>query len=64
MRIQRLFRSLSVFVTQLGLALMKAVVTSALIGAFAVSLMYYMGVQVPSAHDLLDGLSRLAETLS
>lgn len=63
MRIQRLCRSLSVFVTQLSVALMKAVVTSALIGAFAVSLMHYMGVQVPSAHDLLSGLSRLAEIL-
>ena len=64
MRIQRLFRTVSVFVTQLGVALLKALVTSAIIAAFAVSLMHYMGVQVPTAHDLLGGLSRLAEILS
>lgn len=64
MRIQRLCRSVSVFVVQLGMALVKAVVTSFLIGAFAVGLMHYMGVQVPNPQDLLDGLSRLAETLS
>lgn len=64
MRIQRLCRSLSTFVTQVGIALVKAVVTSTLIGGFAVLLMHYMGVPVPSANDLLDGLSRLAETLS
>lgn len=63
MRIQRLLRSFSGFVAQLGMALVKAVVTSALIGAFAVGLMHYMGVPVPSPHDLLGGLSRLAEIL-
>jgi hypothetical protein len=64
MRIQRLCRSVSVFVVQLAMALVKAVVTSVLLGAFAVGLMHYMGVQVPNPRDLLDGLSRLAETLS
>ena len=64
MRVQRLVRSFSGFVAQLGMALVKAVVTSALIGAFAVGLMHYMGVPVPSPHDLMDGLTRLAETLS
>lgn len=64
MRMQRLIRSASTFVAQLAMALVKAVVTSALIGAFAVGLMHYMGVQVPSAGDLLDGVKRLAGTLS
>lgn len=64
MRIQRLVRSASVFVGQIGMALVKAVVTSVLLGAFAVGLMHYMGVQVPNPQDLLDGLSRLAGTLS
>jgi len=64
MRVQRLFRSASVFVAQLSVALVKAVVTSVLIGAFAVGLMHYMGVPVPNPQDLLDGISRLAESLS
>lgn len=64
MRIQRVVRSASTFVAQLSMALVKAVVTSALIGAFAVGLMHYMGVQVPNPQDLLDGVKRLAETLS
>jgi len=64
MRIRRLLRSLSVFVSQLGIALLKAVVTGALIGAFAIGLAHYMGVPMPSAHDVLGGLSRLADILS
>ncbi len=64
MRIQRLIRSATTFAAQLAMALVKAIVTSALIGAFAVGLMYYMGVRVPTPGDLLDGLTRLAETLS
>ena len=64
MRIQRLIRKTSVFVGQLGMALVRAVVTSVLLGAFAVGLMHYMGVPVPNPQDLLDGLTRLAETLS
>jgi len=63
MRVQRAIRSASVFVGQLGMALVKAVVTSFLIGAFAVGLMHYMGVPVPNPHDLLNGLSRLADSL-
>lgn len=63
MRVQRAIRSASVFVGQLGMALVKAVVTSVLIGAFAVGLMHYMGVPVPNPHDLLNGLSRLADSL-
>lgn len=64
MRIQRLLKSVSVFVAQIGMALVKAVVTSALIGAFAVGLMHYMGVPVPNPHDLMNGLTRLADVLS
>lgn len=63
MRVQRVIRSASVFVGQLGMALVKAVVTSVLIGAFAVGLMHYMGVPVPNPDDLLNGLTRLAESL-
>ena len=64
MRIRKVFRSVSGFVAQLGMALVKAVVTSLLIGAFAVGLMHYMGVPVPNPHDLLLGIKRLAESLS
>lgn len=64
MRIQRAVRSVSGFVAQLGVALVKAVLTSVMIGAFAVGLMHYMGVPVPNPHDLLNGITRLAESLS
>jgi hypothetical protein len=64
MRIRRVVRSVSRFVAQVGMALVKAVVTSVLIGAFAVGLMHYMGVPVPNPHDLLLGIERLAESLS
>ena len=63
MRIQRLVRSASTFVAQVGMALVKAIVTSVLIGAFAVGLMHYMGVPVPNPDDLLNGLTRLADSL-
>lgn len=63
MRVQRVIRSATVFVGQLGMALVKAVVTSVLIGAFAVGLMHYMGVPVPNPDDLLNGLTRLADSL-
>jgi len=64
MRIQRAVRSVSGFVAQLGMALVKAVLTSVMIGAFAVGLMHYMGVPVPNPHDLLNGITSLAESLS
>ena len=60
MRIRRVFRSASTFVSQLFAALVKAVVMRMVVGVFLVSVMHYMGVPVPSAHDLLGGLSRLA----
>lgn len=43
---------------------MKAAVTSVVLCVVVVSVMRYMGVPVPSAHDLLGGLSRLARGLS
>jgi phosphate/sulfate permease len=46
------------------MAMLKAVVTSVVLGAVVVSVMQYMGVPVPSAHDLIGGLSRLAHVLS
>lgn len=53
MRIRRVFRSVSTFVSQFFGAMLKAVVTSLAVGMFVVSVMHYMGVPVPSAHDLL-----------
>ena len=64
MRIRRVFRSVSTFVTQLFGAVLKAAVTSIVIGAFAVAFMHYMGVPVPNPHDLINGLSQLAKILS
>ena len=63
MRIRRLMRAVSIFLTQLGAALLKAVVTSAIVGIVLVAVMHYMGVPVPSAHDVFGGLTRLAEIL-
>jgi hypothetical protein len=40
-------------------AMLKAVVTSVVVGVLVVSVMQYIGVPVPSAHDLLGGLSSL-----
>jgi hypothetical protein len=64
MRIRRAFRSVSAFVSQVFVALLKAVVTSAVLGVVLVVIMHQMGVPVPSAHDLLSGVSRLAHILS
>ena len=64
MRIRRLLRSVSTFLTQLGAALLKTVCTSVVLGMVLVSVMQYMGVPVPSAHELLSGISRLADVLS
>jgi hypothetical protein len=50
--------------SQLGVALLKTAVTSAVLGVVLVSVMQYMGVPVPSAHDLLNGISNLAHALS
>ncbi len=64
MRIRRVVRSISTFLSQLGVALLKTAVTSAVLGVVLVSVMQYMGVPVPSAHDLLNGISNLAHVLS
>ena len=58
MRIRRVMRSGSAFVSQCMGALLKAVVTSAIVGVFLIAVMHYMGVPVPSAHDLLGGVTR------
>jgi len=64
MKIRRVLKKVSSFVAQLGVALLKAVLTSAILGMLVVSVMHYMGVPVPSAADLLRGVSRLANVLS
>ena len=60
MRIRRVFHSASTFVSQSFVALVKALVMSMVVGVFLVSIMHYMGIPVPSAHDLLGGLTKLA----
>jgi hypothetical protein len=64
MKIRRVVKKVSSFVAQLGVALLKAALTSAILGMVVVSVMHYMGVPVPSADDLLRGVSRLAHVLS
>ena len=64
MKIRRIVKRVSSFLTQLGAALIKAVLTSAILGMILVSVMHYMGVPVPSAGDLLRGVSQLAHVLS
>lgn len=64
MRIRRILKQTSAFLAQVGAALFKAVVTSVILGMVLVSVMHYMGVPVPSADDLLRGVSRLAHVLS
>lgn len=63
-RIRKFLRSVSIFLTNLCGALLKAVVTSMALGLVVVSVMKYMGVPVPSANDLIGGISRLANVLS
>jgi len=46
-------------VTQVGAAMLKTIVTSVALGVVLISVMQYIGVPVPTAHDLLGGLSRL-----
>ena len=64
MRIRRAVRSVSTFVSGVAGAAIKAVATSIVVGVVLVSVMHYIGVPVPSAHDLARGLSRLARGLS
>ena len=64
MRIRRYSRSFSTFLGNLFGAVVKAAVTSLVLGAVVISVMHYMGVPVPSALDLIRGVSRLANVLS
>ena len=64
MKIERILKKVSSFVTQLAIALMKAVLTSVIVGVVLVAAMHYMGVPVPTATELLRGVSRLANVLS
>ena len=62
--IRKVFRGFATFLSNLLGALLKAVVTSVIVGIFVISVMHYMGVPIPSAVDLLRGVSRLAHVLS
>ena len=64
MKIRRVVNKVSSFLAQLGVALFKAVLTSVILGTVVVTVMHYMGVPVPSATELLRGVSRLANVLS
>ena len=64
MRMRRVFRGFSTFLNNLLGALVRTVITSIVVGIFAISIMHYMGVPIPSAIDLLRGVSRLAHVLS
>ncbi|HEX6717011.1 MAG TPA: hypothetical protein VF088_07860 [Pyrinomonadaceae bacterium] len=64
MRIRRYLRRVSTFLTQLGVALLKALVTTIVLGVIVVSIMRYMGVPVPSGEDMWRGVEKLAHVLS
>jgi hypothetical protein len=64
LRMRRYARSLSTFLGNLITAVLKAAFTSVVLGLVLVSVMHYMGVPVPSAVDLIRGVSRLANALS
>ena len=64
MRMRRVVRAVSSFVTQLCVALLKAAVMCMVLGLVLVTIMHSMGVPVPSAADMLRGVSRLADVLS
>ena len=60
MRIRRVVRSASTFVSQFVGAFLKAVVISVVLGVILVSVMHRMGVPVPRAYDLIGGFSKWA----
>jgi hypothetical protein len=64
MKVRRYLRKISAFLTQLGAALLKAALTTFVLGIIVVSIMHYMGVPVPSGDDLMRGVERLAHVLS
>jgi hypothetical protein len=53
MPIRRAVRSMSTFGSNLVGGIIKAVLTTAALGLVVVSIMHYMGLPVPSAHELL-----------
>ena len=70
---RRVVRAVSTFVTQFCIALVKAVVMCVVLGLVLVTIMHSMGVPfeglvgrdgLPSAADMLRGVSRLADVLS
>jgi ABC-type multidrug transport system permease subunit len=64
MRVQRAFLSVSKFFSRLCTVLVKTVAASMILGVGLVLIMHYMGVPIPTAGDLLRGVSRLAKILS
>ena len=64
MKFRRYLKRVSSFLTQLGAAMLKAVLTTFILGILVVSIMHYMGVPVPSGDDLWRGVERLAHVLS
>lgn len=55
---------MSMFGTNFFGAVIKAVATSLALGMVVVSIMHYFGLPVPSAHNLLNGLSQLARSFT
>jgi hypothetical protein len=64
MRMRRVARSVSTFLTQLGVAFLKAAVTSVVLGFVLITIMHHVGVPVPSATELLRGVGRMAHVIS
>ena len=64
MKVQRFVGKVSTFLAQLSVALIKGVLMSVILGMVVVTAMHYFGVPVPSAVELLRGVSRLADVLS
>lgn len=60
----RLVRSVSASISHVIAAVLKAVVTSVVLGACVVAVMHYMGVPVPSPSDIIHSVEKLAKTLS
>jgi len=63
----RLFQVLSTFLQSVLSSVVRAVVTTLVFGACVVGMAHYLGVPLPSAHQLLgklEGLSKLARVLS
>jgi hypothetical protein len=48
----------------LGVAFLKAAVTSVVLGFVLITIMHHVGVPVPSATELLRGVGRMAHVIS